>query len=101
MDRVLTLSWREPETGFPAKYVIAARSITENFYRKRVTIDGDATGAVTSAADVGVAPGDSFFLSIAAVDAAGHESLFAFPEWRCDTHACAVPATALQFKAVQ
>ena len=97
----LTLSWHEPATGAPATYVIAARSITENFYRRRVTIDGAATRTMTPADSLGVAPGDSFFVSIAAVDAAGHESLFAFPEWRCDVDACAVPGTALQFKAVR
>jgi hypothetical protein len=41
---------------------------------------------------LGITPGDAFFVSVASVDEAGHESLFAFPEVRCDAVGCAVPA---------
>jgi hypothetical protein len=36
---------------------------------------------------------------VAAVDAAGHESLFAYPEYRCDAGGCVVPAAALNITA--
>lgn len=39
------------------------------------------------------APHAPFFVSVSAVDAAGHESLASWPEWRCDENACAVPVT--------
>ena len=40
-----------------------------------------------------------FYISVAAVDAAGHESLFAYPEYRCDTSSCVVPSDALNVTA--
>jgi hypothetical protein len=46
-------------------------------------------------AELGLAAGESFFISVAAVDAKGHESLFAYPEFRCDAVACAIPPGAL------
>jgi hypothetical protein len=36
---------------------------------------------------------------VAAVDAGGHESLFAYPEYRCDTVSCVVPSDALNVTA--
>ena len=41
------------------------------------------------------------FVSIAAVDAAGHESLYAYPEYRCDSkNRCSQPANALNVTAI-
>ena len=37
----------------------------------------------------------SFFISVAALDNQGHESLFAYPEVRCDSAGCGAPASAL------
>jgi hypothetical protein len=44
-------------------------------------------------------PATPYFVSVAAVDAAGHESLFAYPEYRCDASGCVVPAAALNITA--
>jgi hypothetical protein len=33
-------------------------------------------------------------VSVASVDDEGRESLFAYPEFRCDSNACAAPANA-------
>ncbi len=38
-------------------------------------------------------PEAAFFVTVSAVDAAGHESLAAWPEWRCDEKDCTVPVT--------
>jgi hypothetical protein len=73
-------------------FVIAARSINENFYRQRVVISDD--GGRISAQTLGFNPGDSFYISVASVDRRGHESLFAYPEVRCDSNSCAIPSYA-------
>ena len=71
----------------------AARSVSENFYRQRVVVDeGDYN--VISPQALGLNPGDSFFVSVATVDSNGHESLFAWPEVRCDSSSCAIPSYA-------
>src|SRR5262249_28549706 len=76
-------------------FVVAARAASENFYRRRVVAAGGASTLSVTPADLGVAGAPAFFLSIAAVDAAGHESLFGYPEYRCDAAGCAVPPRAL------
>jgi hypothetical protein len=74
-------------------FVVAARSVNENFYRQRIVVsEGDSQ--VISAQALGLNPGDSFFASVATVDSQGHESLFAFTEVRCDANACAIPSYA-------
>jgi Peptidase family M28 len=78
-------------SGDADHYVVAARPASENLYRQRLRIRDSST---VSAADLGVA-GAPFYVSVAAVDRAGHESLFAYPEYRCDDTGCAVPADAL------
>ncbi|HEX4597028.1 MAG TPA: hypothetical protein VH278_04525, partial [Burkholderiaceae bacterium] len=80
-------------------YVVAARSISENFYRQRVTISAHSEGQVISAQTLGLNPGDSFYVSVAAVDRQGHESLFAYPEVRCDSTSCAIPSYAYNVTA--
>lgn len=78
-----------PEFGTVDHFVVAARSVSENFYRQRVTV---RSGQTLTAQQLGFNPGDSFFISVASVDKAGHESLFAYPELRCDsTHCLIVP----------
>jgi hypothetical protein len=47
---------------------------------------------------LGLKPGDSFFVSVAAVDKMGHESLFAYSEVRCDSTACKIPQYSNNFK---
>ena len=73
-------------------FVIAARSINENFYRQRVVISDD--GGRISAQALGFNQGDNFYISVASVDRQGHESLFAYPEVRCDSNSCAIPSYA-------
>jgi Peptidase family M28/Fibronectin type III domain len=90
-----TISWATPGAGDVQHYVVAARSTRENLYRQRVRVPAEESSAQLSAEDLGLAPGESFFISVAAVDHKGHESLFAYPEYRCDTAGCAVPAGAL------
>ena len=96
----VTVTWSAPASG-PAvdHYVIAARSTAENFYHTRVPVSAAGTSHAVSAADLGIAGAASFFISVAAVDAAGHESLFAYPEYRCDATSCVVPAGALNVTA--
>jgi len=67
---------------------------------------GTSAGAGSSAtsataSDLGLAANATFYVSIAAVDAAGHESLFAYPEYRCTTGGCAVPQDALDVTAMR
>src|SRR5207244_4467609 len=48
---------------------------------------------------LGLNHGDIFFVSVSAVDAQGHESLFAYPEVRCDSAGCAIPSYAYNVTA--
>jgi hypothetical protein len=82
----------EGPDGHVDHFVVAARSINENFYRQRVVISDD--GGRITAQKLGFNPGDSFYISVASVDEQGHESLFAYPEVRCDSNACAIPSYA-------
>jgi hypothetical protein len=84
-------SWMPPKTGAPDHYVVGARKVTDNLYAKRVRIG--STGAVLSPTALGVS--GEYYVSVAAVDAKGHESLFAYPELRCDADGCAAPPDAL------
>jgi hypothetical protein len=93
------LTWTAPGTGPADHYVIAARPVTENFYHARVTVAGAQTTAMVSPTNLGVDPSSPYFISVAAVDATGHESLFAYPEFRCDSSGCVVPAGALNITA--
>jgi acetylornithine deacetylase/succinyl-diaminopimelate desuccinylase-like protein len=94
------LTWAAPSGGAAVDhYVIAARPTTENFYRTRVTVPGGGTSHAIAPADLGIPAGASFFISVAAADAAGHESLFAYPEYRCDDTSCAVQPGSLNVTA--
>ena len=91
--RGVTVNFRGPQNDNVDHFVVAARSVNENFYRQRVIIsEGDNN--LISPQTLGLNPGDSFFISVATVDDLGYESLFAYPEVRCDSSSCAVPANA-------
>jgi hypothetical protein len=96
-----TVTWSVPSTGPVDHYVVAARPVTENFYHSRVAVPGAATSAALTPAQLGVQGAAAYFVSVAAVDAHGHESLFAYPEVRCDASGCAVPPLALAVTAVR
>ncbi|HMJ53299.1 MAG TPA: M28 family peptidase [Polyangiaceae bacterium] len=95
-----TIGWMAPASG-PAvdHYVIAARPSTENFYHTRVAVPASATSQSVTAAELGLSGSGTFYISVAAVDAVGHESLFTYPEYRCDTSSCVVPSDALNVTA--
>jgi hypothetical protein len=95
-----TLTWSAPETGNADHYVVALRAATDNLYRARGLL-ASATSATVTPADIGIGipSGTPYFVSVAAADAAGHESLFAYPEYRCDTTGCVVPPAALNIIA--
>ena len=95
-----TVGWMAPASG-PAvdHYVIAARPSTENFYRTRVAVPAGTTSRMVTGAELGVTGSAIFYISVAAVDAAGHESLFAYPEYRCTSTSCVVPSDALNVTA--
>src|SRR5215472_2947188 len=88
-----------PDGGQVDHFVVAARSINENFYRQRVVLSDDDGGGAISAQTLGLNPGDSFYISVASVDKQGHESLFAYPEVRCDSSTCAIPSYAFNVTA--
>ena len=89
----IRLSFNGPQDGDVDHFVVAARSVSENFYRQRITVsEGD--DRLISPATLGLNPGDSFFVSVSTVDSAGHESLFAWPEVRCDSNSCLIPSYA-------
>ena len=94
-----SLTWVAPSTGAIDHYVVAARPVTENFYHARLSVDAAQTSLTTSPGALGVDASTAYFVSVAAVDAAGHESLFAYPEYRCDGSGCVVPAAALNITA--
>jgi Zn-dependent M28 family amino/carboxypeptidase len=79
----VTVSWSASASPNVDHYVVAARRISSNFYVNRVTVAGGATSATVTASQLGITGGAAFFISVAAVDAAGHESLFGYPEYRC------------------
>jgi acetylornithine deacetylase/succinyl-diaminopimelate desuccinylase-like protein len=91
--RGIKLSFNGPQDGDVDHFVVAARSVNENFYRRRITVsEGD--NRLISPQALGLNPGDSFFVSVSTADSAGHESLFAWPEVRCDSSACVIPSYA-------
>ena len=92
----IKLNFSGPQDGNVDHFVVAARSVNENFYRQRITVsEGDSR--LISPQALGLNPGDSFFVSVSTVDSVGHESLFAWPEVRCDSNGCAIPAYAAAF----
>ena len=99
----IELTWSAPAAG-PAvdHYVISARSTGENLYRSRFVVPGSERSATVSVTqDLRVARGASFYVSVAAVDADGHESLYAYPEYRCNSSGCIVPSGSLNVTATK
>jgi len=95
----LQIQFQEPQVGHVDHFVVAARSVSENFYRQRIVLPHAGQQQLISTQTLGLNPGDSFFLSVASVDKQGHESLFAYPEIRCDSNSCVSPANAQDIKA--
>jgi hypothetical protein len=93
----IQISFDNPLGGNVDHFIAAARSVEENFYRRRIIVTHD-TKRVITAKELGLKSGDSFFVSVAAVDKVGHESLFAYSEVRCDSTACKIPPYASNFK---
>jgi hypothetical protein len=93
----IQIKFDNPKGGNVDHFVAAARPVTSNFYRKRIIVTHD-THRVITPAELGLKAGDSFFVSVASVDALGHESLFAYSEVRCDSTSCKIPAYANNFK---
>jgi hypothetical protein len=94
----VVLDWDAADPSRVDHYVLAVRAVTENLYRARWTLPpGAPSHAEATAVQLGLGAADAaFFVSVAAVDAAGHESLFAYPEYRCDAAGCVVqPGSAL------
>jgi peptidase M28-like protein/fibronectin type III domain protein/Big-like domain-containing protein len=99
----LQFTWSPPLSGSPVHhYVISARTSRENLYRTRVVVPRDLTSATVDVfQDLGIPAATAYYVSIAAVDAAGHESLYAYPEYRCDyKNRCSQPANALNVTAI-
>jgi hypothetical protein len=92
----VSLTWIAPSAG-PAvdHYVIAARSTADNFYSTRVSVAPTLLTQSVTADALGMTGTPSFFISVAAVDAQGHESLFAYPEYRCDASSCVIQSGSL------
>lgn len=86
------LTWSAPATGPQVDhYVISARHVSENFYRTRFVVPATTFSAIVRVEeDLGISSGTDYFVSVAAVNAAGHESLYAYPEYRCDSKNCVV-----------
>src|SRR6266545_3467886 len=98
----VTINWSAPLTGPPVDhYVVAARPTSENFLHTRFPVPKNQTSQSVSPDDLGVTGAAAFYISIAAVDAGGHESLFAYPEYRCDSMSCVVPPGSLDITARQ
>jgi len=93
----IQIKFDNPSGGNVDHFVAAARSTLENFYRQRIIVTHD-TKRVIKPQELGLQPGESFFVSVASVDKVGHESLFAYSEVRCDSTGCKIPAYADNFR---
>jgi hypothetical protein len=100
----IRLSWTPPQAGPEVDhYVIAARTANENFYRVRLAVSAQSLSREVSTAELGLGEDarQPFFVSVAAADRDGHESLFAYPEFRCAASACVIPDGALDVTATR
>jgi len=79
------------------KFIVAARPTTANFYTGRVRVKG--AQAFVKPDQLGIPAGQAFFISVSALSEGQHESLFAYPEYRCDASGCIVPDGALNITA--
>jgi hypothetical protein len=97
----IALSWSAPAQNVD-HYVIAGRYSDESAYRRRVAVPAGKTQVNLSQLEglgLGLSVAEYYYVSVAAVDAAGHESLFAYPEYRCNGKTCVVPDGALDVTA--
>jgi hypothetical protein len=63
----IKLNFNGPQDGDVDHFVVAARSVSENFYRRRIIVsEGDSQ--LISPQALGLNPGDSFFVSVSTVD---------------------------------
>jgi hypothetical protein len=103
-SNTVKLTWSAPASG-PAvdHYVISARTHLENFYRTRFFVPGTLTSANARVVqDLGIPSGTPYYVSAAAVDASGHESLYANSEYRCNSsNTCSRPSDALNVTAIR
>src|SRR5262249_29404789 len=98
----VNIGWSPPISGSAVDhYVVAARPPPENFYHPRVVVPAAQTSLSTTAAALGVDGAAAFYVSVSAVDRAGHEALFASREYRCDASHCVVPPDSLDVTARQ
>jgi hypothetical protein len=99
----VSLSWTAPASGPPVDhYVISARTVAENLYRTRFSVPGtEISATVRVLDDLNIPSGTSYYVSVAAVDAAGHESLYSYPEYRCSSYSCRVPSGSLNVTATR
>ena len=100
----IKVTWALPASGAPVDhYVISARPYSQNFYRTRfLTPAGSTSATVQITQDLGIPSGTPYYVSVAAVDATGNESLYAYPEYRCDeTNVCSAPRDALNVTATK
>ena len=88
-NAAVTVRWSAPKFGDVDHYVVAARPTMGNFYGRRFRVPRHQTSATLGPRDLALNPGGAFWISVAAVDARGHESLFAYSEVRCDAAGCA------------
>jgi len=88
----LTMTW-SASPGID-HFVLVARTIDEDLHSVRLRVPSTSNTLTLPSSVLGFEPGKAFYLSIAAVDAAGHESIYAYPEVRCDEAGCAVPEGA-------
>jgi Peptidase family M28/Fibronectin type III domain len=97
------LSWSAPVSGPEVDhYVISARTTGEHLYRTRVVVPPTGLSARVSRSDLGLPSGTSYYVSVAAVDAGGHESLYVYPEYRCSNWSgCYVPSGSLNVTATR
>lgn len=97
----VSLTWTRPAAGPPVDhYVVSVRTTGENLYRSRFVVPGsERSTKVSVTRNLGVPRGSSFYVSVAAVDAEGHESLYAYPEYRCGSSGCGVRSGSLDVTA--
>ncbi|MEO7092453.1 MAG: M20/M25/M40 family metallo-hydrolase [Polyangiales bacterium] len=87
-----------PSAGSADRYVVAVRTPTENLYGQRLDVLPGATTFALDEAALGLAA-KPYWVSVAALDRDGHESLFAYPELRCFEGKCRAPADAVDVTA--
>jgi hypothetical protein len=81
-----------PSTSSVDHHVVVVRDANSDLYSTFVDALPGSTSATIDATKL---PPGAFYVNVAAVDATGHASLFAYPEVRCESGACAAPSDAL------